>query len=370
MAHSVAVSLLAPRVPRDLRAAVGNLNDKVRRRRIADLRRTPRTLVKLTSHASLYRYDPVPGVEQHGDPVLFVPPLAAPALAFDLRRGNSVVEYFVGEGRPVYLIDYGPVSFEHKDLGIEHWVDTVIPTAVRHTVEDAGSRRPGDQPSGVHLTGWSLGGIFTILTTAAHPELPVLSAAAVASPFDLRQVPLLALARPVNIVLGPFVGVAYRGIGGVPAALTRLGFQISAIDKYLTKPFAVLTHADDRDFLAQLEAVDRFMDSMYAYPGRTFGQLYHVVMRSNEFAGGTMFLAGRDVELADIDKPVLVVAGTDDTLAPQPAVEHLLDLVPNAPDSRLVQAPGGHLGVLTGRAAKHTTWPSMETFYTEHDHRH
>lgn len=354
------VSLLAPRVPRDLRAAAGNLNDKVRRRRLADLRATPRTLVKVTPHASLFRYDPVPGVRQRGLPVLFVPPLAAPAIAFDLRRGNSVVEYFVGQGRPVYLVDYGPVSFEHKDLGIEHWTDTVIPTAIAHVVDDADA-------SAVHLTGWSLGGIFTVLTTAADPALPIASATAVGSPFDLRQVPLLALARPVNTVLGPFVGVAYRSIGGVPATLTRLGFQISALDKYLTKPIAILANADDRDFLAQLEAVDRFMDNMYAYPGRTFGQLYHVVMRSNEFAGGTMELGGRTVSLADLDKPVHVVAGTEDTLAPQPAVEHLLELVPNAADTQLTPAPGGHLGVLTGRSARRTAWPAMEGFYSRHD---
>ncbi|MGJ9411720.1 alpha/beta hydrolase [Aeromicrobium sp. CF4.19] len=354
------MSLLAPRIPRDLHAAGANLQDKLRRRPLADLRQTPRTLVKVTEHASLYRYDPVPGVQQHGHPLLLVPPLAAPALAFDLRRGNSVVEHFVHEGRPVYLIDYGPVSFEHKDQGIEHWVDTVIPKAIGHVVADAGA-------PGVHLAGWSLGGIFTMLATAADPSLPILTATAVASPFDLRQVPLLAIARPVNAVVGPLVGAAYRGIGGVPATLTRLGFQISAIDKYLTKPFAMLTHADDRDFLAQLEAVDHFMDNMYAYPGRTFGQLYHVIMRSNEFATGTMQLGGRPVHLADIDKPVLVVAGLGDTLAPLPAVEHLLELVPHAPDTQLVEAPGGHLGVLTGRAAKRTTWPAMEGFYARHD---
>lgn len=339
---------------------MGNLRDKARRRPIADLRQTPRTLVKVTQHATLHRYDPVPGVAQRGDPVLFVPPLAAPALAFDLRRGCSVVEYFVQQGRPVYLVDYGPVSFEHKGLGIEHWVDTVVPKAIGHVVEDAGSE-------GVHLAGWSLGGIFTILTTAADPSLPILTATAVASPFDLRKVPLLAIARPVDAVLGGLVGVAYRSVGGVPATLTRLGFQVSALDKYLTKPISMLTHADDRDFLAQLEAVDRFMDNMYAYPGRTFGQLYHVVMRSNEFATGTMELGGRTVSLADVDKATLVVAGLDDTLAPLAAVQHLLDLVPNAPDVQLAQAPGGHLGVLTGRAARRSTWPAMEGFFSRHD---
>jgi len=357
------VALPTLHIPRDLGAARTNLRDKLRREPIADLRMTPRELVERTEHAELYRYDPVPGVEQRGKPVLFVPPLAAPALAFDLRRGCSVVEYFVEQGRPVYLVDYGPVKFSHRDQGIEHWVDTLLPWAVERTASDGSA----DDWADVHMAGWSLGGIFTMFTTAAHPELPIASVTAVASPFDLHAVPILAIARPLNRAGVRIVHSTYRVAGGIPAPLTRLGFQLSAIDKYLTKPIAMLTHADDRDFLAQLEAVDRFMSNMYAYPGRTFGQLYHVVMRTNEFATGTMQLGGRAVELASIDKPVLVVAGLNDTLAPMPAVTHLLDLVTGSPDADLVQAPGGHLGVLTGRAARKTTWPDMEEFFARHD---
>jgi polyhydroxyalkanoate synthase len=347
-------------LPGKLGAARTNLSDKLRRRPIADLRGMPRQVVEQRASFTLYRYDAVRGIEPQGRPVLLVPPLAAPALAFDLRRGCSLVEYFVHQGRPVYLADYGPVNFAHRGLGIEHWVDTVVPAAVDIVTGHSGA-------DAIHLAGWSLGGIFTVFTAAAHPELPLASVTAVASPFDLRQVPLLALARPIDRVAGPLVGPAYRAMGGVPAPLTRLGFQVSSLDKYLTKPVAMLVHADDRDFLAQLEAVDRFMGSMYAYPGRTFGQLYHVVMRSNEFATGTMELAGRSVELAKIDVPVLVVAGTGDTLAPEAAVRHLLDLVTGSPDSRLVRAPGGHLGVLTGRASRRTTWPAMEVFFRQYD---
>lgn len=353
------MALPTVRIPHDLDAAVTNLGDKVRGRPIADLRQTPRELVAHTDHADVYRYDPVPGVEQHGKPLLLVPPLAAPALAFDLRRGCSVVEYFVEQGRPVYLVDYGPVNFGHRGHGIEHWVDGVLPEAIESVAKDAGDT--------VHMAGWSLGGIFAMFTTAAHPQLPIASVTAVASPFDLHAVPILAIARPLNRAGVRIVSSTYRLAGGIPAPLTRLGFQLSAIDKYLTKPIAMLTHADDRDFLAQLEAVDRFMGNMYAYPGRTFGQLYHVVMRTNEFASGTLELGGRAIKLADIDKPVLVVAGLNDTLAPMPAVTHLLDLVTGSPDADLVQAPGGHLGVLTGRAARRTTWPDMQEFYARHD---
>lgn len=348
------------RIPRDFGASAQNLQDKVRRRPIADLRQMPREVVEHRTGFTLYRYTPADDVPQQGRPLLIIPPLAAPALAFDLRRGASVVEYFIGQGRPVYLVDYGPVKFTDRGLGIEHWVDTVVPAATELASTDA-----GHVP--VHLLGWSLGGIFTMFTAAAHPELPLASTTAVASPFDLHQVPLLALARPFNRAGVRVVSTTYRVAGGIPAPLTRWGFKLSAIDKFLTKPITMLTHSDDRDFLAQLEAVDRFMSNMYAYPGRTFGQLYHVVMRTNEFATGTLQLAGRPVKLADIDVPVLVVAGLNDTLAPQKAVEHLLDLVTGSPDTQLVTAPGGHLGVLTGRAARKTTWPAIEGFFTKHD---
>jgi polyhydroxyalkanoate synthase len=56
------------------------------------------------------------------------------------------------------------------------------------------------------------------------------------------------------------------------------------------------------------------------------------------------------------------VAGETDVLAPQPAVHHVGNLLPNAREVRLEIAPGGHLGVLTGRAARRTTWPALDEF--------
>lgn len=355
------------RVPADLPALRENAQDKLRRRPIADLREMPRTVVGTSDSGTLYRYDRPKGVRRKGLPLLFVPPLAAPAYAFDLRRGNSIIEYFVNQGRPVYLVDYGPVKLRDKRLGIEHWVDTVVPAAVEHVSLDAAT--PSRGAPDVHVAAWSLGGIFITFSAAAHPELPIASLTAVATPFDLYKIPLFALARPFNNAGIKIAGNAYRIFGGIPAPLTRLGFEASAIDKYLTKWWAMLTHADDRDFLAQLEAVDRFMSNMYGYPGRTFGQLYYAAMRTNEFASGTLKLAGRPVDLAKVRVPVLAVAGMDDTLAPRAAVEHLMRLVPNSRDAQLVAAPGGHLGVLTGRGAKKTTWPAINNFLTQHDSR-
>ena len=64
---------------------------------------------------------------------------------------------------------------------------------------------------------------------------------------------------------------------------------------------------------------------------------------------------------------MLSVAGSSDVLAPREAVHHVGELLPNASEVRLETAPGGHLGVLTGRSAPQTTWAHLDAFLAGHD---
>ena len=107
---------------------------------LADLRPMPRTLIDEGTLREVYHYRPAAEVREQGDPVLLVTPLAAPALCFDLRRGCSLVEHLVTAGRPTYLVEYGQVSFKNRKLGMEHWVDEVVPEAIRQV--SRARRRP------------------------------------------------------------------------------------------------------------------------------------------------------------------------------------------------------------------------------------
>jgi polyhydroxyalkanoate synthase len=194
----------------------------------------------------------------------------------------------------------------------------------------------------------------------------VKSVAMIASPFDFARVRLIAPIRPLAEFTGGAIGTAlYRLMGGVPEPLVRAGYQLAAIDKYLLKPLVVGRHLDDREFLAQIEAVDDFTRNMLAYPGRTFGQLYHRFFIVNELAGGELELSDRTIALEDVHVPVLSVAGEQDSIAPKPAVHAVGNLLSGAPDVRLESAPGGHLGVLTGRAAVGTTWRYLDDFLAD-----
>lgn len=75
------------------------------------------------------------------------------------------------------------------------------------------------------------------------------------------------------------------------------------------------------------------------------------------------------IALADVSVPVLVVAGSNDVLAPRDAVHHVAGLLTGSPDVRVETAKGGHLGVLTGRGARHSTWLYLDDFLRDHDRR-
>jgi polyhydroxyalkanoate synthase len=355
--------------PDQVISAAGNLAHKVLYGGLADLRPMPRTLIDEGTLREVYHYRPVAKVQEQGDPVLLVTPLAAPALCYDLRRGCSLVEHLVGAGRPTYLVEYGQVSFKDRNLGMEHWIEEVVPTAIREA-----SAHAGDRP--VHVIGWSLGGIFALLAAAADPDLPVASLSVLGSPVDVSQVPLVAPLRPLLNWAngrGP-ITKGYQALGGAPKPLVKWAFQLSSFQKLVTKPVAKATHYDDTEFLAQMEAVDRFTAGMIAYPGRTFGQLYHRFVKGNALVEGTFDLGevtgdedalGRTVSFADITAPVLVCAGATDGIAPVGAVKAVVPLLSGSAEVRFEIVPGGHLGMLTGRAARTTTWTVLDEWVSQ-----
>jgi polyhydroxyalkanoate synthase len=63
--------------------------------------------------------------------------------------------------------------------------------------------------------------------------------------------------------------------------------------------------------------------------------------------------------------PVLVFGGATDGIAPVPAVRAVVPMLTKSPEVRFEVVPGGHLGMLTGRAARTTTWLAMDEWITQ-----
>ncbi len=128
---------------------------------------TPTTVLWDQPHRQLRRFERADAHAPHDDSaVLLVPPLAAPATCFDLRPDQSLARFLLEIGRRPYVVDYGEITFADRRMGFEDWTDDILPEAVLRTSAD----RDGGP---VDLVGWSLGGTLSLLTAAAHPELPI-----------------------------------------------------------------------------------------------------------------------------------------------------------------------------------------------------
>jgi len=176
---------------------------------LADLRPTPSVIIDEGPQRTVRRFLTDTGARTTGEPVLLVPPLAAPPTCFDLRRGCSLVEHLAAGGHRAYVVDYGAIGFGDRELGLEHWICDVLPPAIRAASEDAGEE--------VAVAGWCLGGIMALLALADDPALPVDAVGLIASPFDFTQVRLMAPMRPVANLTGGAVGtLLYCHLAGEP----------------------------------------------------------------------------------------------------------------------------------------------------------
>src|SRR3954463_2053136 len=178
---------------------------------LSDRTPTPSSVIDIGPQRTVHRYKLPRSASAHS-PVLLVPPLAAPARCFDLRRGCSVAEHLISLGYPTYLVDYGAISFSDRQLGLEHWVEDVIPRAIEAVRSDAG----GDCE--VQVVGWCLGGIMSLLSVARDSALPVSSIALIASPFDFAKVRGAApIRRLAELTGGRVVTALYQALRGAPA---------------------------------------------------------------------------------------------------------------------------------------------------------
>lgn len=328
----------------------------------ADLSRTPSEIIHESLHCIVHRYTPNESIDPTALPVLLVPPQGPPATCMDLHRDNSLAQFFVDQGRPTYLVDFGDLSTRFdQELGLDFWIDEVLPTAIRVVSED-------NDNSKVQLGAWCLGGTFALFAQAAYPELPIASVGAVGTPFDFTA---LGKFEPIRLAGKATGGKLEEGVirlvGGVPGKLNGLAFKLADPIRLVKKPKFLRKSSGNPEVLAQIQAVDALMDTMEAYPGRSFADIYTSFIRTNDLREGRLtFADDRVISLTDVTVPVMNVAGkADNIFAPIASCNHLANLVPNAPRIRLEVAPGGHMGVLAGGHAKETTWKYMDEFFKE-----
>ena len=97
---------------------------------------TPKDVVWQRDRAELWRYRN--GPIRYDPPVLLVHSLVSRSYILDLRPGSSSVEYLLGQGFDVFMLDWGVPDERDADNTIETYVDEYLPRAVAAVQRETG----------------------------------------------------------------------------------------------------------------------------------------------------------------------------------------------------------------------------------------
>ncbi len=350
-------------------AGVRTLYRLTRGDRVAEDRPTPHTVIAQAPHRTLLRYGSddefAAARSARRRPVLLIPPLAVPARCYDLSPDMSLVAFLLSTGRIPYVVDFGEMSYADRHLGFEDFFDDIVPQALGRTVDDFGDT------VGVDVVAWSLGGTVAFLTAAAHPELPIRTITAIATPLDYSVIQPYPLVRTITRPIGPTpVALALRAMGGIPAPLVRAGYRATAWQRELRKPGYILRNADNTEALARMQVIDWFQEVLPGYPGRLSVQMWTNLVFRNEIATGVLDFDGRPVDLTSITAPIQLFGSNRDAIVSWAGAHHGVEVFTGSAQVHFTTVETSHLGLIAGSDATAQTWPRIDEFLSADDKAH
>lgn len=309
---------------------------------------TPRDVVWKRGKIQLYRY-PSQAAQRQPLPYFMVPWLGiSRPYILDMLPGHSMIEYLVKQGHEVYLLDWGIIAEEDKDLGLEDIVFKILPRAIEEILDVS-------QAPALNLNGFCLGGVITNCYLGLTPDAPVQNYIAIVTPVDFDHGGLFKTwlgheAFPTEQLV--------RQFGGVPTHMMGMGFKMLRPTGDAAAMSGLWLNLDKKDYIPVFKAMDRWANDFVGMPGQFFRQIQHELYSQNKMLKGELMLRGRRVDLRAIRQPMFVAAASKDHIVPPLAAQALMDAV-SSTDKKFVELPGGHISVFSGRQAHKILWPAL-----------
>ena len=307
--------------------------------------RTPADVV-YSNDKMLLHYRPV--VEHpYPVPLLVVPSLLSRSYLLDLMPGRSLVEYLVGQGIDVYLINWGTPGPEDRSTTFDQYITGYLRRAVQRVRALSGQQQ-------ISLLGYSMGGVFTAIFSALYPHY-VGNLVQVAAPVNFHDDGLLSQwARKDRFN----VDLVVDTLGTMPAALMQASFRMLKPLHEIVQQIALAEQHDDTEVLQDWLMMQTWIDDNIPFLGEAYRSYIKDCYQENNLVQGRLVVSGKRVNLSQIDAALLTITAAKDQMCPPHSAAMLNDLVASK-DKQLLEATGGHISLVAGRAAPRQLWPRL-----------
>jgi polyhydroxyalkanoate synthase len=311
---------------------------------------TPKDRVRARGPMRLYRYRPVEA-EIYRVPLLIVMATTNRGYILDLAPGQSFVEFLLGRGYDVFMLEWENPQPDETGLGLADYALDFIGAAVADVKALTG------QPD-FSMVGYCAGGMLACLFAAARPDAGCASLAVFTTPVDFQQMGMFSAwadRRHFDIDL-----MAAR-LGNIPPELIYASFDALKPSSRLAGQARLWDNMWNDEFVKSYRMFDRWSVDALALPGAYFKQVVRELFWENRLARNNMVLRGAAIDLGRITVPFLHVVAEHDHIVPRAASAPLLSLIGSEKKEELM-LKGGHVSIAAGANAVRRMWPALDMF--------
>ena len=285
-----------------------------------------------------------------GHPVLVVHSFVSQPWILDLGPERSLVQAIADSGRGTYLLDWGDFGRQEAEHDLSHYAN-VLMEAEREVLKATGASR-------LHLAGYCLGGTLCLARAGARSHERVASIALIAAPYDLA-VPSALHSMMTHPLLRPVA--LLDGSSGVPGPVVREGFH-ALRPQALRSVRALIANRRDPDFRRTYDPLSRWVWEHRRLPGGLFFDLVDLY-RNNDLYEGSLEVAGELARAKDVHAPLALFIAERDHIVPSASARAVADHV----EAELFRVPSGHVSMISGAAARSSTWPRLVEWFEKND---
>jgi polyhydroxyalkanoate synthase len=319
-----------------------------------ELAQTPYEVVYQEDRVKLKHYIPRTEIK-FSTPLLVVYALINRETMLDLQPGRSVVERFLDAGIDLYMIDWGYPTRKDRFQGFDDHINGYMDEIVDFI-------RDKNKVDQINLMGICMGGTFSVIYSALHPEkIRNLVTTVTPTSFDNNKGLLHVWMKNFD------VDRVVDTYGNLSADVMNFGFLLLnparlMIDKYV----GFMENADNKKFVENFVRMDKWIFDSPDLPGEVFRQFIKDCYQENKLIQSKLEVGGKRVELKNITMPVLNFYGKYDHLVPPEACEQLVDKV-GSKDTEDICLDTGHIGIYVSSKCQEAFAPKIAAWLKDRD---
>ncbi len=273
----------------------------------------------------------------------------------DLQPGRSVVERFLDSGIDLYMIDWGYPTRKDRFLGFDDHINGYMDNIVDFI-------RERNKVEKINLMGICMGGTFSVIYSALHPEkIKNLITTVTPTNFDTKKGLLHVWMENID------VDRVVDTYGNLPADMMNLGFLLLnparlMIDKYV----GFMEHNDNKQFVENFVRMEKWIFDSPDLPGEVFRQFIKDCYQGNKLLKNQLEVGGQLVNLKKLTMPLLNIYGKFDHLVPPEACDQLVKHV-GSKDTEDICLDTGHIGIYVSSKYQKEFAPKIAGWLKERD---